>query len=175
MVHGRYGRRNADLRIRVSVLPPTGGSGPAIHGPGAHALRTLRRRTAQGLLGRGRRVQGQWLLQDRQSRRREIVHPAHFDDPRGGVNDGVNVNAGRDTGLDVRDDIVVDHFERLTTGDRDVVDRDRLTGGGTRKPFLVVADLCDVEQHPLQRRGDGDLAYRLRELAVTDHESGHAH
>jgi putative FmdB family regulatory protein len=37
---------------------------------------------------------------------------AHFDDPRGGVNDGVNVNAGRDTGLDVRDDIVVDHFER---------------------------------------------------------------
>ena len=74
---------------------------------------------------------------------------------------------------DVDDHDVLDDLG-LTPRDGDVVDRHGLTGGTPRQPFLITTDFSDVQQHALERRRDGDLAHRLGQLTVTDHESGHA-
>ncbi len=50
----------------------------------------------------------------------------------------------------------------------------RLTSGTPREPLQVAADVGDVQQHPLQRRGHGNLTNRLGQLAVADHQSGDA-
>ena len=50
----------------------------------------------------------------------------------------------------------------------DVADDQREAGGAHRQPGQVGADGHDVVQQALQRRGDGELAQRLGQLAAPD-------
>src|SRR6056297_712186 len=54
------------------------------------------------------------------------------------------------------------------TGHRDVGDNQRHATCAHRQPLEVAADLDDVEQHPLQRRYDGDLADGFGDGAAPD-------
>ena len=57
---------------------------------------------------------------------------------------------------------------------RHVADHQADARGAHRQPVDVVADLDDVEQHPLERRRDRHLARRRAELAVRDQHPGGA-
>jgi len=84
-------------------LPPTRRGRPALLRLPSHDLRALRRDAPQGLFGCWGRIQGKWLLQDRQSRRRENVHPGDGDYHSGGdVHDRAEFDTGRYDGFDAR-------------------------------------------------------------------------
>ena len=164
MIHRQYWRSDADVRIRVSDLPPTGGGGPTLLRPGAHGVRPLRWRTAKGLLGGGCRLQGQRLLQDGQPQCRQVIEAVDDrDGARRGLVDRIECFARGDDRFDV--DVDVDHLVTVDVGlvarDRDVVDRDGLTGRRARKPFDVTSHERDVEEHPLQCRRHRDLTNRF--------------
>src|SRR5690606_9238818 len=54
---------------------------------------------------------------------------------------------------------------------RHVADHQAHACGTHRQPVDVSTDLDDIEQHPLQRRRDRELADRLADLAVRDQQA----
>ena len=172
----------------MPVVPSARRSGPEVLGPVTHDVRTLRRRPAKGLFGRGDRLQGQRLLQERQPQGRYLEHTVDHD-PRGNTRKEVEfrhpVNArthARGCGVDlnvhayvhvhVHVDVIV--IVRLSARDCNVLDGESLTGGAAREPLLVTADVDEVEQHPLERRRHGDFTNRFRQLSVANHQTGDA-